>query len=238
MNMSLEDFENIFKIDSKIYQVFLILKDQQWHCRECEYQHTGITQIAGGGGIQGLERGTKTRPGLVIESDNFLCINCGRTTRHDRWQGAFQTSVHGGSMPRHFVDKVLRVFGARDVIENTRRQPNELTIDHKLPRIRWNEESNAKLVDYSNMDDDDIRGHFQLLKKSNGSVSHNLLKSRACERCYKSSKRGQPFGIVFFYTGGPNWEPAEKDDPTGCIGCGWFDFALWRENLNRLIRKT
>ena len=149
MTHPLAEFEQRFKPNSKVYLAYLVLKDQEWHCRECEYTHTGITQIAGGSGIQGLQRGTKTRRGMIIESDNHFCVTCERTTRHDRWQGAFQTSVVGGSMPQAFVDKVLRLFGSRDIIENTRRQPDQLTIDHKLPRIRWNAESNAILIDYA-----------------------------------------------------------------------------------------
>ncbi len=238
MSQQIEEFENAFNPTTKVYQVFRILRDQQWHCRECEYAHTGITQIAGGSGIQGLQRGTKSRRGLVIESDNHFCITCNRTTRHDRWQGAFQSSLVGGSMPQSFVDAVLRIFGSRDVVENTRRQPDQLTIDHKLPRIRWNDEANAKLVDYANMDEEFIKTHFQLLKKSNGSVSHNLLKSRSCERCYKSGKRGKPFGIDFFYAGDTEWKPADKQDPRGCQGCGWYDFAQWRSSLNKLTRNS
>ncbi|MCY4466216.1 MAG: restriction endonuclease [Chloroflexi bacterium] len=238
MNSPRKDFEQVFKPESKVYQVYLVLKDQQWHCRECEYQHTGITQIAGGSGIQGLQRGTKSRPGMIIESGNHFCVNCDRKTRHDRWQGAFQSSVQGGSMPQSFVKRVLNIFDSRDVVENTRRVANQLTIDHKLPMIRWNDESSARLTAYSEMDDSDIREHFQLLKKSNGSVSHNLLKSRACERCYQTGRRGQPFGIAYFYSGGAKWQPSDKKDPTGCIGCGWYDFALWRDHLNSLIKHS
>lgn len=141
-------------------------------------------------------------------------------------------------MPRPFVRKVLRVFDSRDVVENTERVANQLTIDHKLPMIRWNPETSARLTAYSEMDDDDIREHFQLLKKSNGSVSHNLLKSRACERCFKSGRRGKPFGIAYFYSGDEKWQPSDKKDPTGCIGCGWYDFALWRDHLNSLIKQS
>lgn len=141
-------------------------------------------------------------------------------------------------MPKPFVKKVLRIFDSRDVVENTQRVANQLTIDHKLPMIRWNTETSARLTAYAEMDDEDIREHFQLLKKSNGSVSHNLLKSRACERCYKTGRRGQPFGIAYFHSGGEKWQPTDKKDPTGCIGCGWYDFALWRDHLNRLIKQS
>ena len=77
-------------------------------------------------------------------------------------------------MTQSFINKTMQVFDSRDVVENTERLPDQLTIDHKLPGIRWNEESNAMLIDYANMDENDIKAHFQLLKKSNGSVSHNL----------------------------------------------------------------
>ncbi len=140
-------------------------------------------------------------------------------------------------MPRSFVRKVLNVFDSRDVVENTERVANQLTIDHKLPMIRWNEESSASLTSYTEMDEDDIKAHFQLLKKSNGSVSHNLLKSRACERCYKTGRRGQPFGIEFYYSGNVKWQPSDKKDPSGCNGCGWYDFTLWREHLNTLLKR-
>lgn len=229
-------FEETFDQGSKVHQVYLILKDREWHCRACEYQHTGITQIAGGSGIQGLQRGTQSRPGMVIESGNHFCKRCEKTTRHDRWQGGFQPPSGGSSMPAGFAQTAVRVLGSRDVVEKTERPPNQLTIDHKLPRLRWTEETAARQTDYAAMDDKAIKANFQLLKKSNGSVSHNLLKSRACERCYKTGKRGKPFGIAFFYAGGADWAPRDKKDPAGCDGCGWYDFAVWRERLNRKLR--
>ena len=127
-------FEESFDEDSKVYQVYLILKDREWHCRECEYKHTGITQIAGGSGIQGLQRGTKSRQGMVIESGNHFCEKCGKTTRHDRWQGGFQPPSQGSSMPVGFARMAVRVLRSRDVVEKTERPLNQLTLDHKLPR--------------------------------------------------------------------------------------------------------
>lgn len=93
----------------------------------------------------------------------------------------------------------------------------------------------ALLNNYPAMADHDIRRHFQLLKRSNGAVSHNLLKSRACEHCFATGQRGTPFGIHYFYAGDAKWRPADKKDPTGCIGCGWYDFAEWRRSLNSQI---
>ena len=187
--------------------------------------------------MQGLQRGGSNRDGLKIDSDNHLCGNCNKTTRHDKWTGDFTRSVNPQSMPKAFQKRVLTLLKYRDIVDGTERQKGHLTIDHKLPMIRWNVETTKQQSDYSNMDDADILKHFQLLKKSNGSVSHNLLKSRSCEKCFKSGNRGTPFGIKFFYKGGSKWEPADKKDPKGCIGCGWFDFDLWRKKLNESLNR-
>ncbi len=139
-------------------------------------------------------------------------------------------------MPPAFAGRAVRLLGSRDVIEQTERPKGQLTVDHKLPMLRWNPETTPKQTCYAEMSDDDIRSRFQLLKRSNGSVSHNLLKSRACERCFKTGRRGTPFGILFFYNGGFKWEPSDKKDASGCVGCGWYDFDLWRNALNEYIK--
>jgi hypothetical protein len=231
-----EQFEKTFREGAKNLQVYLVLKDQEWHCRECEYAHTGITQIAGGSGIQGLQRGTSTRSGIDIKSDNRPCATCGRTTRQDRWNGAFHSAIVVSGMSKKFVDNAWTVLGKRDIVENVQRPIHELTIDHKLPMLRWDSENAVKQTQYNQMSDQDIRHNFQLLKKSNGSVSHNLLKSRACESCLATRQRGTPFGINFFYRGGTKWEPSDEKDPDGCVGCGWYDFGVWRDSLNEELR--
>jgi len=48
-------------------------------------------------------------------------------------------------------------------------------------------------------------------------------------------------GINFFYKGDENWPKgvprrgieAEK----GCVGCGWYDVAKWKEELNKELQK-
>ena len=234
--MSNAEFEDVFDKKTKVYQVYLVLRDRQWHCRECEYTHVGTTQIAGGAGIQGLQRGTKSRPGMSINSGNHYCVRCDKLTRHDRWTGNFLSAIPAPSMPAAFALRAVNVLGSRDVIEQTERPPNQLTVDHKLPMLRWNADTSIAQSDFTNMTDDNIRERFQLLKASNGSVSHNLLKSRACERCFRTGQRGTPFGIVFFHEGGEIWEPDDRTDPKGCIGCGWYDFDLWRTRLNGFVQ--
>lgn len=232
---ALAEYEATFDTSTKVWMVFCVLRDGRWHCRQCEYAHVGSTQIAGGSGIQGLQRGTASRPGLVIESGDHLCTTCGQTTRQDRWQGHFAPAIPSASMPAGFVRRAVSLLGSRDIVELTERPTGQLTVDHKLPMMRWSPAEQQAQTDFANMSDQDIRDRFQLLKKSNGSVSHNLLKSRACERCYKTGNRGEPFGIRFFYAGDGKWATAQ-DDPAGCVGCGWYDFDAWRTALNRTLR--
>ena len=175
---------------------------------------------------------------MEIQSENHLCVRCDRTTRQDRWNGQFKESTMPGTMPRSFQKRAISILGSRDVVENTERAASHLTIDHKLPMIRWDAETSKAQTDYASMTDDDITNTFQLLKKSNGSVSHNMLKSRACEACYKKGKRGTPFGISFFYSGTRDWSASDKQDPAGCHGCGWYDFGKWRTALNARLHST
>ena len=234
--MNQKKYEACFEKDSIIWLVYQVLADRQWHCRKCEYAHTGSGQIAGGSGIQGLQRGNKSRPGIEIDSKNQFCKQCDAKTRQDRWTGRFVAEIPSGSMPPGFKQRAVDLLKSRDVVELTQRPSAQLTVDHKLPRIRWNSNEAATQDDYSSsVTDDDIKARFQLLKSSNGSVSHNHLKSRACENCFRTGKRGTPFGIKFFYAGGSKWEPEDKEAPEGCIGCGWYDFDKWRRELNRMV---
>lgn len=232
----LDDFRSTLRLGTIISSVFEVLSDRRWHCRECSYGHTGTTQIAGGGGIQGLERGTKSRPGLILNSQNFYCESCGRSTRQDRWEGEFQAAIPYAAMPRAFASRVTKLLGGRDVVEQSERAQGELVVDHKLPLLRWTPEEAEIQTNYGKMDDGDIRSMFQLLKKGKGSGNHNLLKSRACERCFATGERGTPFGIQFFYAGSGRWMPADERDSSGCIGCGWYDFDAWREALNQKLQ--
>lgn len=88
------------------------------------------------------------------------------------------------------------------------------------------------------MTPEEIEKKFQLLKKDDAG-NHNLLKSRACERCIASGKRQSPLGITFFYKGDENWPSscpttgAKAEE--GCVGCGWYNFSAWRNALNHKL---
>lgn len=118
-----------FKPDSIQSKVFDLLSDQKWHCRSCEGNTISSHQYAGGGGIQGLQRGTKTRPGLVIESKSDACNNCGKQTRWDRWTGEIKTSNAATNIPKKLVQKILDFYSYTDVIEQRKRAAHELDKD-------------------------------------------------------------------------------------------------------------
>lgn len=241
--MNNQNFINEFiskfqKKDSTQAKVFQLLADQKWHCRSCEGKQIASEQYAGGGGIQGLQRGTKTRHGLVIESKDDFCNICNKKTRWDRWTGEIKSANAPSNIPAKLISKILQYYDYTDVIEQRKRAKHELVIDHRFPMVRWgNTEEKLDI----NLSETEIKTKFQLLKKDDAG-NHNLLKSRSCENCLKTGKRGTPFGIKFWYQGDENWSKnipqtgaeAEK----GCIGCGWYDFEKWRINLNQKIKKN
>jgi hypothetical protein len=233
-----KDYLSKMKADSIQFKVFKLLSDKQWHCRECEGKKIASAQYAGGGGIQGLQRGTKSRPGIMIETKRVFCTTCKRDTLSDRWAGEFQQANATTGISKALCKRILEVYGHVDTIEGRKRQSHELIIDHRFPMERWGttEETNK-----NDMSEENIRKKFQLLKKD-CSGNHNLLKSRACETCIKTDQRGSPFGIKFWYKGNSMW-PAEvvkkgSAAEKGCHGCGWYDFEKWRVELNKHLLKN
>lgn len=232
-----ETIKSQIKKDSTQYKVFNLLSDQQWHCRECEGKKIGSGQYAGGGGIQGLQRGTRNRPGLAIETEKRYCENCQAMRIGDRWTGEIKSANSAANIPASLVQKILEVYSYIDVIEQRQRQAHELVIDHRFPMERWGESESPHLTSMSN---DEIKKKFQLLKKDS-SGNHNLLKSRSCERCIKTGKRGTPFGVRFWYKGGENWPSVHQrgaEAEEGCVGCGWYNFEAWRDALNQKLTES
>lgn len=230
------EYENLLLESSNQYKVFQVLKDCNWHCRVCYGKNIPSAQIAGGGGIQGLQRGTKSRPGIIIESKHNFCYNCRANTVHDRWTGGFQVTNAPASIPPQLQLRILQIYNYTDAIEERIRSQHELVIDHRLPMIRWGKSEDINNI---NMSVEDIVRKFQLLKKDEGG-NHNLLKSRACERCAKTGKRGFPLGIKYYYYGTEDWPvsvpPYGMGAEIGCTGCGWYDVIKWRSALNKFIQ--
>ncbi|MGB5961128.1 MAG: hypothetical protein WBG73_10755 [Coleofasciculaceae cyanobacterium] len=218
-------------------KVFNLLSDQKWHCRRCEGKQVASEQYAGGGGIQGLERGTRKRPGLVIETESRYCNNCQRISRQDRWKGEIKSANSAAKIPDSLVKRILKIYAYTDVIEQRQRAIHELVIDHRFPMERWGSHEPPHLTSIS---EDEIKKKFQLLKKD-ASGNHNLLKSRSCENCIRTGKRGTPLGIRFWYKGDEDWASKHQrgnEAEEGCVGCGWYDFEAWRDALNQKLTES
>ncbi len=228
----------MFKTNSLQARVFSILEDKQWHCRGHEYTNVPSGQLAGGGGIQGLQRGTRSRPGLVIISELKFCIVCSKKCTFDKWTGEKKEANAATNIPKSLLLQILSHYKHTDVIEQRKRQSHELIVDHRFPMERWGKAEDAHPSKLSAVE---IEAKFQLLKKD-ASGNHNLLKSRACEMCIKTGKRGTPLGIKFFYHGDENWHYSVPHRgpkaEIGCVGCGWYNFSRWREALNLFLNKT
>ena len=152
-------------------KVFALLSDKQWHCRECEGKVIASGQYAGGGGIQGLQRGTRQRPGIKIESENRACSNCNKTTRWDRWTGETQQSNAASNLSTPLQRRILSYYAHTDAIEQRVRPAHEVVIDHRFPMERW---GGFEPSQNANMTDAEIAAKFQLLKKDSAG-NHNLL---------------------------------------------------------------
>ena len=264
------------------YVIFENMINGEWTCRKCvavDLEKEGIPsgQYAGGGGIQGLERGQTTiRPGCELESDRKECEKHGQTD-HDRWTGFFKPNFSPGSISPQLQEKIFEMSGYRDTIENRTREQGMLMVDHKFPRGEFNARDdipyNKILKNLESNDEakvkigqDYCKKYFQVLKKDNVG-NHNKMKTEFCGTCCtcpacerelsdhtdeqlmecsskptktpgsRNGKRGLVMGINFFYKGTEDWPEgvprkgieAEK----GCEGCGWYDTAKWREELNK-----
>lgn len=101
----------------------------------------------------------------------------------------------------------------------------ELVIDHKFPSSRWVQGEDAN---EAAMPDEKIGRKFQLLTNQ-----MNLQKERYCRRCVSEGIRGDFFGVTWFYKGDRTWRGNSKADEGGCVGCYWYDLALWKSMLNK-----
>ena len=226
-----------FKPNTTQRKVFELLSDKEWHCRSCEGKSIASEQYAGGGGIQGLQRGTKNRPGLVVVSKSEFCTQCQKKTRWDSWTGEIKKANAAANIPKKLIQRILDFYSYTDIIEQRKRAAHELIIDHRFPMERWGEAE--KRID-ANLSEQKIRQKFQLLKKD-AAGNHNLLQSRPCEPCIQKGQRATPFGIEFWYLGNELWNcnyPRGAEAEKGCIGCGWYDFDTWRKKLNETLSKS
>lgn len=131
------------------------------------------------------------------------------------------------SMSEKLKERIKKVLGKKEVCFNVKRSSVELIVDHKFPSQRWITKESANPDD---MPETEIRRKFQLLSNQT-----NMWKSRYCDTCVKTGKRGDFMGTKWFYSGDENWAGKTENDENGCIGCPWYDLELWKEKLNKKL---
>jgi len=221
--------KNPFKEGTTAYNDFEVLSDLKWHCTKCELKSGQAKTWQ----VWRQEKGVQMD---VDESGKFdgrkFCKKCDRVTVHRKIKSLVllaETKARSG-MPAVLAKKVKDMYKNEEAVFLRKLSPNQLEVDHKFPQVRWgtNEDKNIP-----NMSEVEMRKKFILLSRS-----INLLKSRYCESCYKTGKRGCFPGIKYWHKGKEDWDKTiDKHDERGCIGCFWFDPYKWRDELNGLVNK-
>ncbi len=195
----------------------------KWQCRKCGPVPQSNPQPAAR--IKALKQ-----MGYYIATMKMDCATCGG-------KQFFDLLIR---MPRHAADnekrfsisvslqnRIKAVLPLKDACFESSQTISELVIDHKFPSSRW---INGETINETTMPDVEIKRKFQLLTNQT-----NLQKERYCKRCVSTGKRGDFFGIQWYYSGSENWCGTSKADENGCIGCCWYDLALWKEKFNEYI---
>ncbi len=221
---------NPFKLNSTSYHDYEILKDLQWHCTKCELQSGQAKTWQTWRDAYGFEF-EESSPGSRRWESRINCGTCGKTTVHRKLKTLERseiTSARSG-ISANTANRIKKLLNFQEAVWLRQLYPRELEVDHKFPQIRWNKDEEAN---DDNASDEYLIAKFILLNRNN-----NLLKSRYCERCYQTNKRGYFPGIYFWYEGDENWR-TEPHDEKGCIGCFWYDPYKWREELNKIINNS
>jgi len=220
---------NPFKPNTNSYNDYEVMKDLRAHCTRCELKSSQAKTWQTWRDAYGIQF-AETSP----ESGRFdirkNCDNCNATTVHRQLatlERNINTSARAGISAK-LATRIKVLLKYEEAFWLRQLAGNLLEVDHKFPQIRWNvdEEDNESSTD------EELIAKFILLTRSN-----NLLKSRNCERCVKTNKRGNFPGIYFWYEGDENWN-TEPHDEKGCVGCFWYDPYKWREELNKIAKNS
>ena len=115
--------------------------------------------------------------------------------------------------------RILKLFNNRDAFTGASIS-SVAEIDHKIPWTRLDHDIDATILS-----NDEIKNHFQLLTRE-----HNLLKDRACGFCKANNIRPPFLEIPFWYEGDHKYRGT-------CVGCGWYDGAKWREEIQKKLNQ-
>lgn len=180
---------NPFKKGSTQYKDFETMSDCEWHCTKCEL-------LSGQAKTWQVWRQEK---GIQLDQDGeghwykkMFCKHCGTNTIHRKLKTTeiIETGLKARtSIPPQIAKRAKELYGCVDEYSVRVEPANQLEIDHRVPQVRWtsNEEDN------SNLSDEQIIEKFMLLSRAN-----NLLKSRICEECVKTGKRGKGYKVIEF----------------------------------------
>lgn len=214
---------------SATYKVLAALYSGDWECRVCGPVPKVNPQPAA------RLRDLKKR-GYIIGSRRRNCANCCQKTMHDIliMLPSIEARFEHGNELRKPMSEILKrriksLLGNREVCFNVVRSDVELLIDHKFPSQRWNKPETDNPND---MADEDIRKKFQLLSNQT-----NMWKSRYCDNCVKTGIRGDFMGLRWYYVGNEKWEGENAFDEKGCVGCPWYDLAIWKEKFGDAAKK-
>lgn len=207
---------------------FEALRDGEWTCQNCELPENPNWARR----VQDLKQ-----YGYTISTETGReCEKCGETATHLIMLRIPRGGVMGyetwtGDVRR----RIINALDNYDAYEASSRARSSLLPDHKFPEIRWDKDTLEENPE--DMPEEDIRDKFQLL-----SNQRNQQKREICRNCFQNGERGTPYGIEFFYEGGPEWPDdvprtgAEAEE--GCVGCGWYDLERWRQELNAFIKQN
>jgi ICEA Protein len=220
---------NPFNPKTNSHQDYETMKDLREHCTRCELKSSQAKTWQTWRDAYGIQF-AETSPGSGRYDIRKHCTNCNATTVHRQLatlERNLNTSARSGISSK-LATKIKVLLKYEEAFWLRQLAGNLLEVDHKFPQIRWNIDEE----DNENATDEELIAKFILLTRSN-----NLLKSRNCERCVKTNKRGNFPGIYFWYEGDENWTE-EPHNEKGCIGCFWYDPYKWREELNKIITSS
>ena len=208
---------------TQTYKVLKALYSGNWECRVCGPVPAENPQPA-------ARLGALKKQGYIIGSKRKYCAKCSKKTMHDIlvMLPKVQTKFEDGNelrapMSEKLKERIKKVLENKEVCFNVKRTSVELVIDHKFPSQRWIKKESANPDDMTEIN---IKKKFQLLNNQT-----NMWKSRYCDTCVKSGKRGDFMGIKWYYQGNEDWAGKTENDENGCVGCPWYDLELWKTKL-------
>ncbi len=211
---------------SETYKVLKALYSGNWECRVCGPVPKVNAQPAAR--IRDLKK-----KGYIIGSQTKRCNNCSKTQMHDILvmlpkisnQPTYELRK---PMSEKLKKEIKKEFGHKEAASGRVLTTKELLIDHKFPSQRWSKPESENSL---SMDTHEIKNKFQLLNNQS-----NTLKSRHCDSCLQTGKRGTFMDIKWYYQGNENWVGNIKDNEEGCKGCPWYDLELWKFKLQEKLK--